>query len=101
MVFSKTVKVRDVNPLTYRPPTGINVNWKLLHRNELYATFVASNLNEPRYLREKHDINNALAKLKVIQDTIKDYRTHRKVVPPDPKMIVWRDDGNAVRIVDR
>lgn len=99
-VFSKTVKVKDLNPLTYQPPKGINVNWKL-HHSELYATFVASNKNEPQFLREKHDINNALSRLKVIQDTIKDWHTYKNVVPPDPKMQIWRDDGNAMRMVDK
>jgi len=95
MIFSKTVKLRDLSPLKYQPPKGIDVSWKLYH-DELYATFTAGNINQPQYTKDKHDINEALARLKVIQDTVKDWHTYRNVVPLGPKRQVWHDDGNRV-----
>lgn len=94
--FSKTVKLKDVDPRTYTPPKGIDVAWGYDH-NELYGTFIAGNVNSEPYVRDKSDINNALSRLKVIQDIIRDYKTYRKVVPPNPKSIVWHDDGNGLK----
>lgn len=97
MIFSKTVKLK-VDPAKYRPPKGIDVNWKLYH-NELYATFNAGNINQVQYIRDRYDINEALAKLDVRQDTIKDYRTYRNVVPQS-KNTVQHFDGNRV-VIDK
>ena len=97
MIFSKTVKVRDLNPLKYQPPRGIDVNWQV-HDNELYATFTAGNVNQVQFIRDKYDINEALAKLNITQDRIRDYKTYRKVVPPNPVRQTWHDSGNGVKL---
>ena len=99
MIFSKTVKLKPMDIYKYTPPAGIDITWKL-HENELYGTFMGGNVNQEKYIRDKSDINAALSKLKVIQDTIRDYQTYKKVVPPDPKMIVWHDNGNRM-VVDK
>ena len=98
-IFDKTVKLRDINPATYRPPTGIDVIWGY-NNNEIFGTFTAGNINNEANLTEKHDINNALSKLKVIQDSIKDYKTYKKVVPQRPLRITQYDNGNRI-IEDR
>lgn len=98
-IFDKTVKLRDINPSTYQPPTGIDVAWGY-DNTDIYGTFTAGNINNEANLREKHDINNELSKLKIIQDTIKDYKTFKKVVPVGPKRITWHDNGNRL-VVDK
>jgi hypothetical protein len=95
LIFDKTVKLRDINPKTYVPPTGIDVAWGY-DSGETYGTFTAGNINNDANLTEKHDINNALSKLKVIQDTIKDYKTYKRVVPKRPLRITWHDTGNRL-----
>ncbi len=99
MIFDKTVKLRDINPKTYLPPKGVDVAWGY-DNGDIYGTFTAGNINNEANLSEKHDINNALSKLKVIQDTIKDYKTFKKVVPPNPKRITWHNNGNRL-VVDK
>jgi hypothetical protein len=94
-IFDKTVKLRDINPATYVPPRGIDVTWGY-DNNEIYGTFTAGNINNELNLTEKHDINRALSKLKVIQDTIKDYKTFNKVVPKRPLRTTWHDNGNRI-----
>lgn len=96
-IFSKTVKLEPtIDIYKYTPPVGIDVNWKL-YNNELYATFSGGNRNQEKYVRDKSDINATLSKLKVISDTIRDYKTYRKVVPQGHKMITWHDDGNGLK----
>jgi hypothetical protein len=94
-IFNKTVKLRDINPATYTPKTGIDVCWGY-DNGDIYGTFTAGNINNEANLTEKHDINRELSKLKVIQDTIKDYKTYKKVVPIGPKRITLHDDGNKL-----
>jgi hypothetical protein len=94
-IFSKTVKLRDINPKTYVPPRGVDVIWGYDHA-ETYGTFTAGNINNEANLSERHDINRALSKLKVIQDTIKDYKTYNKVVPKAPLRTTVHDDGNRI-----
>lgn len=94
-VFTKSVKLRDINPATYTPKRGIDVVWGY-DDADIYGTFTAANINNEQNLTEKHDINNELSKLKVIQDTIKDYTTYNKVVPHGPKRITWHDTGNRI-----
>jgi hypothetical protein len=96
MIFSKTVKLTDINPYTYTPKCGLDVSWGY-DNGDIYGTFTACNINNEQNLTEQHDINRELSKLKVIQDTIKDYKTYRKVVPQGPKRITWYDDGNRLR----
>lgn len=95
-IFSKTVKLRDINPTEYTPRRGIDVIWGY-DGPDIYGTFTAGNLNNEANLTEQHDINRQLSKLKVIQDTIKSYTTYNKVVPQGPKRITWHDDGNRLR----
>lgn len=95
-IFSKTVKLRDINPSTYVPKRGIDVIWGY-DDSDIYGTFTAGNINNEANLTEQHDINRELSKLKVIQDTVRDYRTYKKVVPQGPKRIAWFDDGNRLR----
>ena len=95
-IFDKTVKLRDINPNTYVPKRGIDIVWGY-DAGDIYGTFTAGNLNNEQNTTEKHDINNELSKLKVIQDTIKSYTTYNKVVPKGPKRITWHDDGNRLR----
>lgn len=95
-IFDKTVKIRNINPATYVPKRGIDVTWGY-DNGDIYGTFTAGNLNNEQNLTEKHDINSELSKLKVIQDTIRDYVTYKKVVPQGPKRVTWFDDGNRLR----
>jgi hypothetical protein len=94
-IFNKTVKLRDINPATYAPKTGIDVTWGY-DNGDIYGTFTAGNVNNEANLTEKHDINRELSKLKVIQDSIKTYKTYNKVRPKSPLRITWYDDGNKV-----
>lgn len=95
-IFSKTVKLRDINPSTYTPSKrGIDVIWGY-DGPDIYATMTAGNINNEENLTEMHDINRELSKLKIIQDTIKTYRVHSKVVPKSPLRTTWHDDGNRV-----
>jgi len=96
-IFHKTVKLKDINPATYVPPyKGIDITWGYSH-NEIFGTFTAGNYNQPSYVTDKSEINNTLSRLKVIQDTIKDYKTYKKVVPQGPKRITWHDAGNGYK----
>jgi hypothetical protein len=99
MIFSKTVKLRDINPLTYAPRRGICVSWGY-DGPDIYGTFTAGNVNNEANITDKQDINQELSRLKVIQDTIKSWTTYNKVVPKGPKRITWWDNGNRV-IEDR
>jgi hypothetical protein len=90
MIFDKTVKLKDIDPRTYVPPKGIDVSWGY-DNGDVYGTFIGGNINSEQYVRDRSDINAALSRLKVIQDTIKDYKTYKKVVPLGPKAIVWHD----------
>ena len=96
MIFSKTVKLEGVNPATFVPKRGIDVTWNR-YENELYGTFTAGNLNDRANLTEMHDINRQLSKLKVIQDTIKDYKTYNAVRPKGYVRRTIHDDGNRYR----
>ena len=99
-IFSKSVKLRDINPSTYVPSKrGIDVTWGY-DGTDIYGTFSAGNLNNETNLSEMHDINRELSKLKVIQDTIKTYRVHNKVVPKKPIRTTWFDDGNK-QVIDQ
>lgn len=95
MIFDKTVKLRDINPKTYVPPRGIDVIWGY-DNDDIFGTFTAGNINNEMNLTDKHDINNALSKLKVIQDRIRDYHTYNNVVPKRPIRTTVFDDGNRI-----
>lgn len=94
-IFSETVKLKDINPRTYTPKTGIDVTWGY-DNGDIYGTFTAGNINNEANLTERHDINNELSKLKVIQDSIKSHTTYNKVVPKSPLRITWHDNGNRL-----
>jgi CCR4-NOT transcriptional regulation complex NOT5 subunit len=94
-IFDKTVKLRDINPRTYTPKRGIDVTWGY-DNNDIYGTFTAGNINNESNLTEMHDINRELSKLKVIQDSIKTYKTYNKVRPKSPLRITHHDDGNKL-----
>lgn len=94
-IFNKTVKVRDINPATYTPKRGIDVIYSY-YNNEVYPTLTAGNINSPEYITDKSDINAELSKLKVIQDSIKTYKTYNKVRPKSPLRITHHDDGNKL-----
>jgi hypothetical protein len=94
-IFDKTVKLRDINPALYQPPHGVDVIWGY-DNSDIYGTFTAGNINNEANISDKHTINDALSKLKVIQDTIKDYKTFKKVVPQRPLRTTWMDNGNKI-----
>jgi hypothetical protein len=95
-IFTKSVKLRDINPATYSPSKrGIDVTWGY-DGPDIYATFSAGNINDEFNLTERHDINRELSKLRVIQDTIKTYRVHNKVVPKGPIRTTWHDNKNHI-----
>ena len=87
--LDKTVKLRDINPATYTPTTGIDVTWGYDDK-DIYGTFSTDRS------QAFNDINAELSKLKVIQDTIKDYKTFKKVVPQRPFRTTWYDNGNRM-----
>jgi len=95
MIWSKTVKVRDLNPMIYTPKKGIDIIYRYADGG-IYPTFTAGNKNDPEYITDKSDINAELSKLKIIQDTIKTYKTHNAVVPKRPHRSTVFDDGNKV-----
>jgi len=77
--YYKNIKIKDNDIKDFVPDSGIDIIWKKYHDDQ-YATVIGRNRNE---------VNAQLNKLKVIQDTIKSYKTYNQTVPPRPLKIEW------------
>ena len=86
MIYNKSVLVRDLNPLTYPVDKGVDVIWRPSN-DGLTATLVSEDRNM---------INNQLTKLKLIQDSIKTWRTYRDL-PKYPLKTILHKDGKIER----
>jgi len=82
-IYHKSVlAAKDINPLAYPVDKGVDVVWKR-NVDGLAATLVSD---------DKKMINNQLSKLKLIQDSIKSWRTYRDL-PHYPVKTVLNSDG--------
>jgi len=88
-IYHKSVLVAakdEMNPLTYPVDKGVDVIWKR-NLDGIAATLVSD---------DKKMINNQLSKLKLIQDSIKSWRTYRDL-PHYPVKTVLNSDGKIER----
>jgi len=83
-IYHKSVLVaaKDVNPLTFPVDKGVDIVWKR-NLDGIAATLVSE---------DKKMINNQLSKLKLIQDSIKSWRTYRDL-PSYPVKTILSSDG--------
>jgi len=86
-IYHKSVlAAKHIDPLTYPVDKGIDVVWKR-NLDGIAATLVSD---------DKKMINNQLSKLKLIQDSIKSWRTYRDL-PHYPFKTVLNSDGKIER----